>query len=53
MKPESSEKDFLVYTGNKIPRIIRFAWTVIILFCGYYLAVYAWPDLKLWMEKLK
>lgn len=53
MKPESSEKDFLVYTGNKIPRIIRLAWTVLILFCIYYLAKYSWPDLLAWWDKVQ
>lgn len=47
------EKDYLVYTGNKVPRVIRLVWTAIILFGAYYLMVYAWPDLKEWMTKIK
>lgn len=53
MKPETSEKDFLSYTGNKIPRIIRLAWSVLIAFCVYYMTKFSWPDLKLWLDKLK
>jgi len=48
-----SEKDFLVYSGNKVPRVIRLAWTVLILFCLFYMIAYALPDLKLWLDKIK
>lgn len=51
--PESSEKDFLQYRGNKVPRVIRLAWTVFILFCAAYVAVYAWPDLKEWLGRIR
>jgi len=52
-QPERSEKDFLVYSGNKVPRVLRLVWTVLILFCVFYLVAYAVPDLKAWLEKLK
>lgn len=51
--PPSSEKDFLVYSGNKIPRIIRLAWSVVFLFGIYYLSVNMWPNLLVWIEKVK
>ncbi len=47
------EKDFLAYKGNNVPRIIRLVWTAILIFMVWYLAANAWPDLKLWLEKLK
>lgn len=47
---EPSEKDFLQYRGNNVPRFIRLAWTILIVFCVYYLASYAWPDLKAWLK---
>ena len=46
---ESQEKDFLRYRSNKIPRVIRFAWTLFVLFATYYLITYFWPNL---MEKV-
>lgn len=47
------EKDFLAYKGNNIPRIIRLVWTIVIVFTLWYLAVNAWPDLKVWLDKVK
>ena len=46
---EPSEKDYLQYRGNKIPRVIRFAWTALALFGVYYIVTYALPDLKVWL----
>lgn len=51
--PQSSEKDFLIYRGNNVPRVIRLAWTILVLFCLYYLGSYMWPDLMTWMAKIK
>lgn len=50
---EPSEKDYLVYSGNKVPRVIRFAWTVLIIFIVIYLFQWALPDLKLWIAKIR
>jgi hypothetical protein len=50
---EPSEKDFLRYRGNHVPRFLRFAWTVLLLFSIYYLAAYAWPDLRQWLSTMK
>lgn len=47
----SNEKEFLQYQGSKIPRVIRFVWTILIAFSLYYLMKYALPDLKLWLQK--
>jgi hypothetical protein len=44
------EVDQLRYKGNGVPRVLRFAWTVFILFSIAYLAYYAWPDLRSWLE---
>ncbi len=49
---EPSEKDYLQYRGNHIPRFIRLAWTLLFVFIIYYLAVNAVPDLKIWLHKL-
>jgi len=45
------ETDELKYRGSKIPRILRFAWTIFAIFMLVYLARYMWPDLKEWMAK--
>ena len=45
---ESSEE---LYVGNAVPRILRFAWTVFILFGIVYMIRYAYPDLKEWIAK--
>jgi hypothetical protein len=37
------ETDYLRYKGNNVPRVIRLAWTLIIVFSIYYLAKYMWP----------
>lgn len=49
----SLEKDFLQYTGNKIPRIIRLFWTIFMLFALYYIVDNLVPDLKTWIHKVK
>lgn len=49
----SQEKDYLTYTGNKVPRVIRFVWTLIVVFTIFYSAYYVWPDLKEWIQRVK
>lgn len=51
MAHESSEKEFLKYSGNKVPRLIRFVWTVLVVFSAYYLFINFVPDLKEWLNK--
>jgi len=48
---EKKETDLLVYRGNSVPRFLRLAWTLLVIFSIYYLAKFMWPDLKLWMNK--
>lgn len=48
--PEPMEKDFLQYKGNTVPRVIRLAWTALIVFTIFYLSRYAWPDLMAWLQ---
>ena len=50
---EPTEKDFLKYTGNKVPRVIRLAWTVLIVFVAMYVIAYALPDLKEWIGRMR
>jgi len=38
------------YEGNKIPRLIRLSWTLLVIFAVIYLALYAWPDLREWLK---
>lgn len=47
------ETDYLEYRGSEVPKVIRLAWTVFILFGLYYLAVNLVPDLKHWMKLIK
>lgn len=47
---EPTEKDFLVYRGNAVPRVIRFVWSVLLLFCVVYLVKYAWPNFLEWVK---
>jgi len=49
---EGQERDHLTYVGNRVPRFLRFAWTVFFLFGIYYLITYMWPDLKVWVHGL-
>jgi hypothetical protein len=41
----SKETDFLKYRGNEFPRVLRFAWTLLIVFCIFYMAKWFWPEL--------
>lgn len=50
---EAQESEFLQYTGNKVPRVIRFAWTVLVLFIAAYCIRYVWPDLVQWIGKVR
>ncbi|MCB0416215.1 MAG: hypothetical protein H6617_03060 [Bdellovibrionaceae bacterium] len=47
---ESQEADHLRYIGNKVPRVLRLAWTIFFAFMFYYLIKYAWPNLQEWMN---
>lgn len=47
------EKDFLAYTGNTIPRVIRLVWTLVIVFGLYYCIKFVWPDLVQWIQRTK
>lgn len=47
---DKQEHDYLNYTGNKVPRVIRLAWTVLIAFSLYYLFSYAVPALMNYMK---
>lgn len=49
----SQEKDFLTYTGNKIPRVIRMVWTLLLVFCGVYVVLYLLPDLSQWIKRVQ
>jgi len=49
---ENKEVDHLKYVGNQIPRFIRLAWTIFLVFGLYYLAAFMWPDLKTWISAL-
>lgn len=44
------EVDLLKYEGNHVPRVLRLAWTVLILFSIAYLIKYMVPDLRYWMK---
>lgn len=48
---KDSEKDYLVYTGSKVPRVIRFIWTALIVFAIFYIVKFAVPDLKAWLGR--
>ena len=48
---QPSEKDFLRYEGSKVPRIIRLAWTIFIVFALLYSARFLTPDLLNWLRK--
>ena len=48
---ELQEKDFNKYQSDKIPKFLRFAWTVLILWSIYYFFRYSLPDLKIWLDK--
>ncbi len=52
MKEESQEKDFLKYSGNKVPRVIRLVWTALIIFAVYYLVIHAIPDFTEWIRRI-
>lgn len=45
------ETDLLKYRGNDVPRILRFAWTALIIFSIFYLIKYMVPDLEIWLSK--
>lgn len=50
-QPIEKEIDLLKYKGNDVPRVLRFAWTVLVVFSIFYLIQYMLPDLRIWMEK--
>lgn len=50
-KSPEKEIDLLQYKGNSFPRVLRFAWTVLIIFSVIYLVKYMVPDLKEWLTK--
>jgi len=45
------ETDLLRYKNNSVPRVLRFVWTILIVFCIFYLAKYMVPDLRIWLAK--
>lgn len=45
------EIDLLRYQGNNFPRVLRFIWTLLIIFCFIYLVQYMYPDLVFWLNK--
>lgn len=45
------ETDLLQYKSNNVPRVLRFAWSVLIIFSLVYLARYMVPDLREWLAK--
>lgn len=53
MNEPTQEKDFLRYTGNRVPRIIRLVWTALLIFAVYYLVMFFVPDLSHWLTRLK
>jgi hypothetical protein len=49
---KTREVDLLVYKGNKVPKLLKIAWVILILFCIWYLISFMVPDLKVWIQKL-
>lgn len=47
-----TERDYLKYTGNRFPRVLRLAWTLFFIFSLYYLVANLLPDLKEWWARL-
>ncbi len=47
------ETDLLKYESNKVPLVLVLVWIVLIVFVFVYLARYSFPDLGVWLEKLK
>ncbi len=39
------------YKSHKIPLVIKFVWTVLIIWLIVYLILYMAPDLKIWLNK--
>lgn len=51
-QPITRETDYLRYRGNSVPRFLRLIWTLLILFCIFYMVKWAWPDLaNNWLNK--
>lgn len=50
-KSSEKETDLLRYRGNNVPRILRFAWTALVIFSIFYLVKYMVPDLRVWLAK--
>jgi hypothetical protein len=48
---QTPEVERLKYKGNTIPFFIKFVWVSIIIYTFAYFALYAWPDLMLWLKK--
>ncbi len=50
---KKSEKDYLEYKGNTVPRVIRLAWTIFLGFAIYYVIANVLPDLGSWLKLVK
>jgi|GEM_PF-2471857 len=46
------EIDQLKYRGNDVPRFLRFAWTILLIFSVIYLVKFMLPELKLALDSL-
>lgn len=45
------ERDFHHGEGHSIPFFIKVAWTILISWAFFYLAVYCYPNLQEWLNK--
>jgi hypothetical protein len=50
---EKQENDAIQYRTNSVPRAIRLIWTIFLTFAAVYMVKYFWPDLMLWVSKLR
>jgi len=48
---QGSEIERLKYKGDTVPFFIKFVWLAIAIYTVAYLALYAWPDLLIWIKK--
>lgn len=48
---ELKERDFHHGEGHSVPIVIRIAWTILITWACFFLAVYCVPDLRMWLNK--
>lgn len=47
-KPEGE----ILYTGNRVPWVLRFAYVAFIIWLIYYLSQNLIPDLVMWLKRL-